>query len=436
MTVTEAAEALAAGRTSSVELTRACLDRIAKRNPEINAFITVTDDEALARAEEMDREISRDRIRSRLHGIPFAHKDNIMTAGVRTTSGSKVFADLVPERDAKVARLLNEAGAVLIGKTNLHELAYGITSDNPHYGAVRNPHDRERIPGGSSGGSAAAVADGMCLLATGTDTGGSIRIPASYCGVVGMKPSYGLVSRAGVQPLGITLDHVGALAPCVRDAAIALECMSGQPMHMEEHPSLRGVIIGVPETFYFEDIDENVSRAVRRAVEVCAREGAEIQDVTIPDIGALNAVSRAILLAEAASIYSDPSLRREDFGDDVLALLDQGRLLPAVDYVNAQRLRKVFLNHFEGLLQIVDVLLTPATPITAPRIGQREVEPWGDVRLTTTRLVRGINAIGFPALSMPCGRYNGLPIGLQLIAGPNRDADLLNAAAALEDALS
>ncbi len=218
--------------------------------------------------------------------------------------------------------------------------------------------------------------------------------------------------------------------------ALALEWMSGHPVRMDVHPSLRGVLIGVPENFYFEDIDEDVSRAVRRAVEICAREGADIQEITVPDIGALNAVSRATLLAEASSIYSDPSFRRQDFGDDVLALIDQGRLLPALDYVNAQRLRKVFLNHFRGLLETVDLLLTPTTPTVAPHIGQKDLAPWGDVRLVTTRLVRGINAIGFPALSMPCGRSNGLPIGLQLIAGPNRDAGLLNAAAALEDALS
>jgi aspartyl-tRNA(Asn)/glutamyl-tRNA(Gln) amidotransferase subunit A len=432
MTIEEASAALAARRVSSVELARACLDRIERRNPELNAFFTVTAEAALERAGEMDREIAAGDLRGPLHGIPIAHKDNVSTAGVRTTSGSQIFADNVPEVDAEIVWRLERAGAVMIGKTGMHELAYGVTSINPHYGPVRNPHDPARVAGGSSGGSAAAVADGMCFLATGTDTGGSLRIPASFCGVVGVKPTYGLVSRDGIQPLGLTLDHVGPLAATVRDAALALSCMSGREFEIEHEPSLAGLIIGMPEDFFFDDADPEVSHAVKHAAEACIHAGAHIEHVTVPDMDLLNAVSRTITLAEAAAVFEPWASQRTDFGEDVLALLDQGRMLPATAYVNAQRLRRELIGAFRGLLETVDLLLTPATPTPAPLI-----EASGDIRLIATKLVRGMNVIGFPALAMPCGKtQSGLPIGLQLIAAPWRDAELLNAAAALEEGLS
>ena len=223
MTILEAGVALHARKISVLELTEECLGRIARRNPELNAFITVTEESARARATKMDREIAAGVIRGPLHGIPVAHKDLICTKDVRTTSGSKLFENFVPDHDAAVVRKLDTAGVVMLGKTGLHELAYGVTSDNPHFGAIRNPHDPERVPGGSSGGSGVAVSTGMALMATGTDTGGSIRIPASYCGVVGLKPTYGLVDRSGVKPLGLSLDHVGPLTMTVRDAAAVFD---------------------------------------------------------------------------------------------------------------------------------------------------------------------------------------------------------------------
>jgi aspartyl-tRNA(Asn)/glutamyl-tRNA(Gln) amidotransferase subunit A len=428
MTLEEASAAIASRRVSSVELTHDCLNRIERRNPELNAFITVTADTALERAEEMDREIADGGLRGPLHGIPIAHKDNVSTRGVLTTSGSKIFADNVPEVDAEIVQRLEFAGAVIVGKTGLHELAYGITCANPHYGAIRNPHDPARIPGGSSGGSAVAVADGMCFLATGTDTGGSLRIPASFCGVVGVKPTYGLVSRQGIQPLGLTLDHVGPLAATVRDAASALSWMTGHKFEIEREPSLAGLMIGLPENFFFDDIDPEVSHAVKHAADAFIRAGAHIEHVTVPDMELLNTVGRTILLAEASAIFEPYLGQRADFGEDVLALLDQGRGLPATAYINAQRLRREMIESFEGLLKTVDLLLTPTTPMPAPRIDEA-----AEIRLAVTRLVRGFNVIGFPALSMPCGKtQSGLPIGLQLIAAPWRDAALLNAAAALE----
>src|SRR5271166_634418 len=227
MTVTAARSALRQRKISCLELTGQCLAAIARLNPDLNAFLTVTEESARARAKALDAELAAGKDRGPLHGIPIAHKDLIDTRGVRTTSGSKLFANRFADRDAAVVRLLDEAGTVLVGKTGLHELAYGVTSENPHYGVIRNPHDRERVPGGSSGGSGVAVSTGMALMATGTDTGGSIRIPASFCGVTGLKPTYGRVSRYGVKPLGLSLDHIGPLAQTVRDAAIALNAMAG-----------------------------------------------------------------------------------------------------------------------------------------------------------------------------------------------------------------
>jgi aspartyl-tRNA(Asn)/glutamyl-tRNA(Gln) amidotransferase subunit A len=249
MTIAEAGQELRARRVSSAELTRTCLDQIEKLNPVLNAFITVTGEAALARAEELDRELAQGIDHGPLHGIPIAHKDLMWTKGIRTTSGSKIFADFVPDRDAAVVEKMAATGAVMVGKTGLHELAYGITSDNPHFGTIRNPRNPEYSPGGSSGGSAVAVATGMAFLATGTDTGGSIRVPASFCGVVGLKPTYGLIDRSGVQPLGLSLDHVGPLARTVNDARLALNAMTDRLPATAPVDKIR---IGLPENFYFE----------------------------------------------------------------------------------------------------------------------------------------------------------------------------------------
>ncbi len=434
MTILEAAAALRARRISCVELTEQCLDRITKLNPRLNAFITVTEATARAHAQKLDRELADGVDRGPLHGIPIAHKDLIGTKGVRTTSGSKLFADYVPDFDAPIVKKLADAGTVMLGKTGLHELAYGITSDNPHFGTVRNPRDPERSPGGSSGGAGAAVATEMVFIGTGTDTGGSIRIPAAFCGVVGLKPTYGLVDRAGIQPLGFSLDHIGPLTRTVADARLALDAMAGSTPR-KPAPALENLRIGLPENFYFTHVAPDVVTAIQQAAKIAEIRGAHIVPVRVPDIDALNAVGRVILLAEASALYEPYMSRRADFGDDVLALLDQGRLVPATGYVNAQRLRKHLRSEFHALFRTIDCLFTPASATTAPRIGQKQVELNGemhDTRLATTRLVRGINVLGFPALSIPCGQSEGLPIGLQIIARPWEENLLLSLGEALE----
>jgi aspartyl-tRNA(Asn)/glutamyl-tRNA(Gln) amidotransferase subunit A len=436
VTIREVGRSIRARKISCAELTAGCLDQIADLNPALNAFITVTRDSALAQAQKLDRELAEGVDRGPLHGVPVAHKDLMWTTGVRTTSGSKIFADFVPDRDAAVVVKLAEAGAIMVGKAGLHELAYGITSNNPHFGAIRNPCNPEHSPGGSSGGSAVAVATGMAFIATGTDTGGSIRVPASFCGVAGLKPTYGLIDRAGVQPLGLSLDHVGPLARTVDDIRIALDAMC-DPLRLRPAPaSLREMRIGLPKNFYFDVTAPEVKAAVLSAAHRAEELGARVIPVQVPDVEALNRAGLVILLSEAAAVHRAQHHRRGDFGSDVLALLDLGSLIPAADYVNAQRLRKLLLGEFHALFRGIDCLLTPTTPITAPRIGQTETTLDGvthDTRMLTTRFVRGFNVLGFPALSIPCGvSPAGLPIGLQIIARPFEENLLLMLGEALE----
>ncbi len=450
MTIREAAAALRGRSVSAVELTTAALSRIDRLNSTLRAFITVTADSAMQRAKQADVELAAGRERGPLHGIPVAVKDLFGTRGVRTTGGSKIFENFVPEENSAVVDKLEAAGAVLLGKLNQHELAYGITSANPHFGAVRNPWDKERSPGGSSGGSGAAVAAQLVYAAMGSDTGGSIRIPASFCGTVGLKPTYGRVSRYGALPLGYTLDHMGPLSRSVRDAAIVLNAIAGHDPRdeassrrpvvdyvPEEGCSIRGLRVGFPESFFFERLDPDVESAVRGAIARAASLGADVRPVRVPDVAALNAVGRVILLAEASAVLEPYLENRGLFGADVLALLDQGRLVAATDYINAQRLRKKMRMEFQKVWKEVDCLICAATPNTAPRIGETTVRLGGreeDVRLATTRLVRGINVLGYPALSIPCGLSGGgLPIGLQIVGPAFDEATVLRIGAALED---
>ena len=451
MTILEAAAALRARKVSSAELTGQSLARIAALDPSLRSFITVIEESARAAARRADEELARGVDRGPLHGIPAAAKDLFETRGVRTTAGSRIFADFTPDRDAAAIERLAAAGAVLVGKTNLHELAYGITSNNPHFGAVRNPWDLGRIAGGSSGGSAAAVAAGLVFLALGTDTGGSIRIPASFCGCVGLKPTYGRVSRYGVLPLGFTQDHVGPIARSVRDAAVALNALAGfdprddssSRVPVEDYlaptpAAIAGVRLGLVETA-LGHVQDVVRDATLRAAELARNLGARVAPAAVPEFDPLNAIGRLILLAEAAAALAPHLDRRNELGEDVRALLDQGRFISAADYINAQRARRRARNEFAAVWSAFDCLLLPATPLTAPKIGETMVDLAGqaeDVRTACTRLTRPFNLLGLPAISIPGGfDERGLPIGLQLAAAPFQEKKLLAAAAALEDAL-
>ncbi len=447
MTITQAARALRTGRTSSVELTEQSLAQIDKHNPELNAYLTVTPVQAREAAARADRELASGKDRGPLHGIPIALKDVFCTEGIRTTCGSLLFENHFPAYNSAVTESLAEAGSVLTGKTGLHELAYGITSNNPHFGAIRNPHDRTRIPGGSSGGSAAAVASGMVAAAMGSDTGGSIRLPASFCGLVGLKPTSGRVSRFGVLPLDFSLDHMGPLTRTVRDAALVLQAIAGHDDRDDtssrrtvdrylppDEPQIRGLRIGRPENFYFERLEPEVASAMDEAFRAAESLGANIVPVAVPDIAAMNAVARVILMSEASALLEPYLKDRQKFGSDVLALFDQGRALPATDYINAQRLRRLMQKDYSAIWQQVDVLLTPTSPIRAPKIGETSVVIDGtaeDTRMAATRFVRGFNLMGWPALSLPLPSAT-LPIGLQIVGAPFEESRILNIAAAIE----
>ncbi len=444
MTILEAAVALRARQVSSVELTRESL-RTIHANQGLNAFITVTEDLALEQARRADEELARGEDRGPLHGIPYALKDVFSTKGIRTTCGSKIFADHIPDHDSAVCEKLTRAGAVLMGKTGLQEFAYGITCNNPHYGAIRNPRDPNRIPGGSSGGSAAAVASGMVFFAMGSDTGGSIRIPAAFCGCAGIKPTSGRVSRYGVMPLDFSLDHMGPLARTPQDTGVVLQAIAGfdsrddtsskQPVGnygATAPAALKHRRVGVPENFFNERLMPEVARAFDEALKNAQSGGARLVPIRVPDPVEINAVSRVILLSEASALMEPYLHRRADFGADVLALLDQGRLLPATDYVNAQRLRRLFQKDWARLWNEVDCIFTPTAPVTAPKIGESTVEIGGateDVRLAATRYVRAINVVGLPAISAPLP-VNGLPVGLQVIGKPFAEAEIIGFATA------
>jgi aspartyl-tRNA(Asn)/glutamyl-tRNA(Gln) amidotransferase subunit A len=441
-TIQSLAAELRARKVSSRELVMRALGQIERTDSKLNAFITVTGASALAEADERDRELARGFDRGFLHGIPIAHKDLMRTQGVRTTAGSKIFSDYVPRRDAAIVRKLREAGAVSLGKTGLHELAYGITSNNPHFGAIHNPWDLTRIPGGSSGGSAVAVAAGYVPFATGTDTGGSIRVPASFCGVVGLKPTFGRIDIHGVLPLGFSQDHVGPLTGTVRDAAIAFQAMADRPTGYvpSSLENLRGLRIGFPKNFFFDCVDPEVEAATVAAFQTAAVSGGRIVEIEVRDMEPLRAAAATCLLVEAASVLRPYLNRRSDFGGDVLALLDQGNSIAAVDYIEARRTRRRIGREFGRMFEQVDCIFTPATPITAPEIGQNIVKICGvteEVRSAVTRFTRVMNALGLPAISIPCGfSRSGLPIGLQIIADAGQEDTLLRAAAAMEDGLS
>ena len=431
--ITQLAEAYSRGQLSPVEIVRYTLRRIARIDPVLNSYLCVTADRALEQARQAESEIRAGRRKSPLHGVPYAAKDLLDTRGIRTTVGSPILADNVPADDAAVIEKLSAAGAILLGKTGLHEWAYGITSSNPHFGPVRNPWNPERIPGGSSGGSAAALAAGLCSFSLGSDTGGSIRIPAALCGIAGLKPTFGRVSRRGAFPLGHTLDTLGPFGLTVQDTALAYQAIAGpdgtdpttvdKPVELprfDAGSNLKGVAIGVARASYYEGLDPAVDSAVQSALSVLTDLGAQLREVALPNIDLANSLHRLILLAEATSVHHRRlDERREEFGDDVRALLEQGRLVLASDYLNAQRQRRRFCREFARALETVDALVMPAVPIPTARIGELEVEVNGrleNVRLATTRNIRALNLTGLPVLSVPCGFHSdGLPVGVQIV---------------------
>jgi aspartyl-tRNA(Asn)/glutamyl-tRNA(Gln) amidotransferase subunit A len=442
LSIRELGRRLAARELSAVELTQRYLQRIDEHNAELNAFITVDPDYSLAQAREADRRLAAGGQHHPLTGIPVALKDTIPTAGLRTTAGSRVLDDWLPHADPPVVQRLRSCGAVVIGKTNLHEFAYGGTSENEHFGPVRNPWDPRRVAGGSSGGSAAAVAAGLAAAAVGTDAAGSVRIPACQCGTVGFKPTYGRVQTAGLIPLGWSLDHVGAIARTVRDAELLLNAMSGrrrQRVGAAGPLGVEGLRVGLPHRYAFAGVDLGIAERVRNAIAALTSLGVTVEEVDIPGLELSTATVYTIIAAEASAYHSRWWPRRaEDYGADVRGKLAAAACLSADDYVQAQRARAQIVEALAAALEEVDAIVTPTAPLTAQLVGQTEVTFGGQPLPATgggvfTRLTAAFNLSGGPAISVPCGLTpGGMPAGLQIASAPGRDELVLRLAAAFE----
>lgn len=446
---------------SPVAVTRAVLARIEALQPTLNAYYTVTAASALAKARAVEGALARGEDPGPLAGVPVALKDLFETAGVRTTAGSAVLRDHVPAQDGVVVSRLRAAGAVLVGKTATHEFAFGATTDNPHYGPTRNPWHPECVPGGSSGGSGAAVAAGAAYMAMGTDTGGSIRIPAAACGVVGLKPTYGRVPKAGVIPLSWSLDHVGPLARTVADAALVLGVIAGPDpgdAHTVPVPvadwagaaaagaraaqasrGLTGCRIGVDPQWLSQRVHPEVQAAMQAALRILEGLGAAVETVALPPADQMLLVNRVLALAEAGA-YHAPYLQAgaERYGADVRARMELGQFLLARDYLLAQRLRGELCRRVHAAMGAVDVLVVPGLPLPAPRIGA-PAYPWPEgpeaVPDALVRLTAGFNVTGQPVVMVPCGfSAAGLPLALQVVGRPFDEATVLKVAAAYEAA--
>jgi aspartyl-tRNA(Asn)/glutamyl-tRNA(Gln) amidotransferase subunit A len=430
LSIFETSELLRQGSVSPVELTTDCLSHIEKLNPKLNAFITVTADAALAAARQAEAEIRRGDLRGPLHGIPLALKDLIDTAGVCTTAASLQFKDRVPAEDAEVVRRLKAAGAVLLGKQNLHEFAYGGSSVVSAFGEVRNAWNREHIAGGSSGGSATAVAAGLGYSAIGTDTAGSIREPAALCGVVGLKPTYGRVSARGVIPLSVSLDHVGPIGRTVADVAAILAAIAGHDPADKASVNapvtdyvgaiggkLQSFRIGLPKKFFFEDLDAEVASAIGHAISGLAALGAEIRDIELPV-----PTDRTLQSAEAYAFHAEFVARNpEHYQPETLRRIRTGQNVSPDVLFGARREQERVRREIVSAFADVDMLVTPTTPIAAPTVAELKQNP--DLlrprELLLLRNTRPVNVWGLPAISVPCGFTEaGLPIGLQII-GPH-----------------
>ncbi|MGY5123599.1 amidase [Streptomyces nigrescens] len=450
LTLAEAADAVAKGELSPVELTGSVLERIDAVEERLGAYVAVTGEAARRSAALAERELAAGRYRGPLHGIPFGLKDLIDVAGLPTTASSRVREGHVAQADSAVTRRLFDAGAVLLGKTHTHEFAYGLTTPQ-----TRNAWDQGRVAGGSSGGSAVAVAAGAATFALGTDTGGSIRVPAALNGVVGLKPTYDLVSRHGVTSLSWSLDHVGPLTRTVRDAALVLSALTGldaedpavlgaaRPGHpLPGERDLKGLRIGVPANYYFDRVGPEVETAVRRAIAQMSDLGADLIEVEIPMTRYIQATQWGLMVPEATA-YHERALRTvpELYGPDVRVLLEAGELLSAGDYLRAQRARTLMRREWGRLLDQVDVIAAPTVPMTAAEAGQDTVT-WPDgttesVSDAYVRLSAPANITGVPALTLPVGRdHAGLPIGMQLMGPPMGEALVLRAGHAYESVRS
>ena len=445
-TIQEISGRLRTGAVSPVELTSQCLARIEALNPALNAFITVTARSAMQDARQTETELREGKWRGPLHGIPIGLKDLIDTAGVRTTAASALFQDRIPTQDAEVVRRLKAAGAVILGKQNLHEFAYGGSSLVSYYGDMHNPWNLDHITGGSSGGSAAAVAAGLGYAAIGTDTAGSVREPAAFCGVVGLKPTYGRVSGRGIIPLALSFDHTGPITRCVADAALLLEVLAG---HDPEDPysipapvgdftaalrlNPKNLRVGVPRTYFFETLHPEVASATSQALTVIASLVAHVDDVEVSVVTDRTLQSAESYQFHAANIAANPDL----YQAETLRRLHAGSATPPEQIAPLREELAKIRREIGKVFSHSDLLVTPTMPVPAPTIRELKENPeqLRPAELNMLRNTRPVNVWGFPAISIPCGfTSEGLPIGLQMIGPPWREDLVLGLAFAYEQA--
>ena len=452
MSLVAVAKAIAEKRFSSQEVTRSCLHRIAQWQPKLNAFMAIEAEAALKAADEADAALARGQNRGPLHGVPLAHKDMYYDAGKVVTCGSLIRRDFVATTTSTALQRLKDAGSIRLGSLQMSEFAYGPTGHNAHYGAVRNPYGLDHITGGSSSGSGSAVAARLTFAALGSDTGGSVRMPAHFCGVTGLKTTYGRVSRAGAMPLSQSLDTVGPLARTAEDCALLLGLMAGAdpedptastapvPNYLAATTaSIRGVKIGVPTAFYVDDLDPAVAKSLDATIAVLRREGADIMKIELPDQRQLSAACQLVLAAEATAFHKRWLIERpQDYGAQVLMRLQNGLAIPAVTYLEAMRWRGSALAAHIAATSRVHAMLAPAAPVPAPTIAESDIgnSPGAEAVIQRlTRFTRPINYLGLPSLSIPAGfTGKGLPIGMQLIGRSFEEATLLTIGAAFQRA--
>jgi aspartyl-tRNA(Asn)/glutamyl-tRNA(Gln) amidotransferase subunit A len=452
MSLTAVAQAIASKRVSSREVTQSCLDRIGQWQPRLNAFMTIEAEEALRAADAADATLGKGGANGALHGVPLAHKDMYYDKGRVVTCGSKIRRDFVATTTATALQRLKDAGTVRLGSLQMAEFAYGPSGHNAHYGPAHNPWAVDHITGGSSSGSGASVAARLTFAALGSDTGGSIRMPAHFCGVTGLKTTVGRVSRAGAMPLSQSLDTVGPLARTAQDCALLLGLMAGADpddptavaVPVPDYAAaarepLKGIRIGVPTTFYVDDLDPEVARVLDETVAVLKREGAQIVQVELPDQRQLTAACLMVIAVEAAAFHKRWMIERpQDYGDQVMMRLQNGLAIPAVSYLEAMRWRGPALAAHVAATSGVDAVIAPVAPVPAPTIAESDVGNGPDAEAVIqrlTRFTRQVNYLGLPALAIPSGfTKNGLPVGMQLIGRSFDEATLLRIGAAFQRA--
>lgn len=447
--VEELAPLIEKKEVSPVELTEAILNHAEATEGKINAYMEIYREDALEDAKKAEEEIVNGNYRGMYHGIPMGIKDNVYFKDKVTTMSSKIHKDFVSDYDATVIKKLRNAGVVFTGKVSMHEYAWGITNNNPHYGAVKNPWNLEKIPGGSSGGSGAAVAVGSSVASLGTDTAGSIRIPSSANGIVGLKQTFGRVSKYGVYPLAWSLDHVGPMTRTVKDAAGLLQIIAGFDPNdpttvnvpVDDYVGkitgdVKDLVIGIEEDYYFNEVDSEIEKLVRAGIQKLVDQGAKVQEVKIPTLKYAEWAELVTSLSEASAIHhSDMLTRPDDFGHDIRMLFELGELPSAVDYLQAQQVRRQLKHDFRKAFDQVDILAMPTLPILPNDIG----DDWADLNGKKVDLIDNIirfmgpgNLTGLPALSVPCGFSQGLPVGMQLMGPAFGEAAILNAGYAFE----